>query len=172
MIPEYRKQIAYWKKFYLNPRQEVDVANFSKKLDRWESVIDQILRMVPQLKNGTIELILEKDDMELGLEALSRNTLFEEEDFGVPLFFRTEEACSLLMEIHRTSFVIDSIAQAVNLTEKEVIECMYNQSFGVRLPGLCKLGYLTAFMEEQYELMKADPYLIYLPSDLMKDILS
>ncbi len=172
MIPGYRKQIAYWKKFYLNPRQEVDVANFSKKLDRWELVIDQILRMIPQLKNETIDLILEKDDMELGLEVLSRNTLFEEEDFGVPLFFGTEESCSLLMEIHRTSFVIDSIAQAVNLTEKEVIECMYNQSFGVRFPGLYKLGYLTAFTEEQYELMNADPYLVYLPSDLMKDILS
>lgn len=106
------------------------------------------------------------------VQAVTGGGYFEEGDFDVPAIFGTEESCSLLMAIHRTTFVIDFIAQEINLTEKEIIECMYNQSFGVRFPGLYELSYLTAYTKEQYEVMKVDPYLVYLPSNLMKDILS
>jgi hypothetical protein len=50
--------------------QRAEVDRLTKQVGRCRTVIDSILSLAEQLKQGTIEKVLAKSDLELGLEFL------------------------------------------------------------------------------------------------------
>src|SRR6516162_7633190 len=69
----FEEQLARWKmdKLSVGHRDEVD--RLTEQVGRCRTVIDSILSLAEQLKQGTIEKVLAKSDLELGLEFLPRN---------------------------------------------------------------------------------------------------
>ena len=57
-------------KLSVGQRHEVD--RLTEQVGRCRTVIDSILSLAEQLKEGTIEKVLAKSDLELGLEFLLR----------------------------------------------------------------------------------------------------
>lgn len=51
---------------------EVEVERLEKQLEKLVEVNSQIVTLAKQLESGTIEKVLGKSDLELGLEALGR----------------------------------------------------------------------------------------------------
>ena len=66
----FEEQLARWKmdKVSVGERHEVD--RLTEQVGRCRTVIDSILSLAEQLKEGTIEKVLAKSDLELGLEFL------------------------------------------------------------------------------------------------------
>jgi hypothetical protein len=60
-------------KLSVGQRDEVD--RLTEQVGRCRTVIDSILSLAEQLKQGTIEKVLAKSDLELGLEFLLRARL-------------------------------------------------------------------------------------------------
>lgn len=66
----YEEQVARWKKEMLTPHQRREIEMLSQQLQQLRQVNGDILSLADELKEGTINRILEKDDAELGLEVL------------------------------------------------------------------------------------------------------
>ena len=68
---DYKAQLASWKKAPLSYEQKNEIERLEKQLARNQEVCDEIFSLVDELKKGTINRILEKDDLQLALEVLS-----------------------------------------------------------------------------------------------------
>ena len=68
----YEEQLKRWKGLSLKTTQRVEIGRLSGQLENLRTVITDILALADELKKGTIERQLAKDDTELGLEALLR----------------------------------------------------------------------------------------------------
>jgi acetolactate synthase regulatory subunit len=68
----YTKQLARWKALDLNAPQKREVDRLEQQLEKLVKVNAQIVTLANQLKEGTIEKVLGKSDLELGLEAFKR----------------------------------------------------------------------------------------------------
>lgn len=166
----YRNQIAYWKKEGLSSDQKIDVAAFTDKLETWEDLIKKILAWVPQLKNTTIETLFEKDELELGLEALL--DFMDEEDENQSIVLDWPDACPMLASIQQKYFVRAYIPLKLGLSEAHVIERITAYSYGCLDPITDELSFVTAFHEEDKRVMDQTPGLVPLPTELMEDIVS
>ena len=69
----FEEQLARWKMDKLSVGQRDEVDRLTEQLGRCRTVIASILSLAEQLKQGTIEKVLAKSDLELGLEFLPRN---------------------------------------------------------------------------------------------------
>ena len=66
----YEEQLARWKKEHLTPAQKQEVDLLTSELQQLRQTGEDILTLAGKLKEGTIEKVLEKDDVELALEFL------------------------------------------------------------------------------------------------------
>ena len=66
----FEEQLARWKIDKLSVGQRHEVDRLTEQVGRCRTVIDSILSLAEQLKEGTIEKVLAKSDLELGLEFL------------------------------------------------------------------------------------------------------
>ena len=66
----FEEQLARWKMDKLSVGQRHEVDRLTEQVGRCRTVIDSILSLAEELKEGTIEKVLAKSDLELGLEFL------------------------------------------------------------------------------------------------------
>ena len=66
----FEEQLARWKMDKLSVGQRHEVNRLTEQVGRCRTVIESILSLAEQLKQGTIEKVLAKSDLELGLEYL------------------------------------------------------------------------------------------------------
>jgi len=67
----YEDQLAHWKNQSLTPAQTKEIERLEEQVVLLRAVIDAILSLAEELKQGTIEAILGKSDLELALDMLS-----------------------------------------------------------------------------------------------------
>ena len=70
-IPYYLEQCQRWKNETTNPDQIKNIVIIENKLNELKQVNQQILSLVDYCKDRTINKILAKDDLELGLDFLT-----------------------------------------------------------------------------------------------------
>ncbi|MCF8568476.1 hypothetical protein LLE49_27540 [Alicyclobacillus tolerans] len=68
----YEEQLRRWKGLSLKATQRIEIERLSGQLENLRTMITDILVLADELKKGTIERQLAKDDIELSLEALLR----------------------------------------------------------------------------------------------------
>jgi len=68
----YEEQLRRWSVQALTAAQRREVERLTGQLGRLRAVIDTILALMDELKGGTIEQMLAKSDLEVGLEMLTR----------------------------------------------------------------------------------------------------
>ena len=66
----YAAQLSRWSGLNLTPSQRREVARLSGQIPRIRERISAILALAEELKGGTIETVLGKSDLEVGLEFL------------------------------------------------------------------------------------------------------
>jgi hypothetical protein len=66
----YAEQLSRWSGLNLTPSQRQEVARLSGQVPRIRERISAILALAEELKGGTIEAVLGKSDLEVGLEFL------------------------------------------------------------------------------------------------------
>jgi hypothetical protein len=69
----YEEQFARWQKEPLTNSQRQEVKRLASQLPRIRELSEAILVLLDEIKEGTINRILEKSDLELGLEYLLKN---------------------------------------------------------------------------------------------------
>ena len=67
----FEEQLARWKKEDLTPAQEQEIDQLQESLQQLRELEAKILSLAEKLKEGTIDSILRKSDVELALEILS-----------------------------------------------------------------------------------------------------
>ncbi len=67
----YEEQFSRWKKETLTAQQRGEVERLSSQLERLRAVVASVLSLAGELKDGTIEKVLAKDDVELAIDLLS-----------------------------------------------------------------------------------------------------
>ena len=67
----YDEQLSRWKSGRLNSNQRQEVERLTRQLEQLQKVCQQILSLAAELKEGTIDRIMEKSDFQLGLEILT-----------------------------------------------------------------------------------------------------
>lgn len=70
----FAEQLACWRHEQPTDAQRCELDRLEGQLDRLRIVLDDILKLADELKQGTIERVLAKSDLELGIEALMRMT--------------------------------------------------------------------------------------------------
>jgi len=68
----YEEQLRRWSAQTLTADQRREVERLTDQLGRLRAVIDTILALMDELKGGTIEQMMAKSDVEVGLEMLTR----------------------------------------------------------------------------------------------------
>ncbi len=71
-IEVYRAQLAYWRSGLLTAVQRGEVDRLAGVVDADSAVVDEILKAAAVIRAGTIERIMAKSDLELGMDALAR----------------------------------------------------------------------------------------------------
>ena len=70
----FAEQLACWRNEQPTEVQHRELDRLEGQLDRLRAVLNDILQLAAELKQGTIERVLAKSDLELGIEALMRMT--------------------------------------------------------------------------------------------------
>lgn len=72
----FEEQLAKWQQEeHLTPFQDIEIKRLQGQVEQWKQLQTVILELAEVLKHGTIEKVLAKDDLELGIEALLNMTL-------------------------------------------------------------------------------------------------
>ncbi len=71
-IEVYRAQLAYWRSGSLTTGQRSEVDRLVGVVDADSAIVDEILKSAAVIRAGTIERIMSKSDLELGMDALAR----------------------------------------------------------------------------------------------------
>jgi hypothetical protein len=72
----YSEQIALWKQENLNATQRKEIVKLEEQLDLLSTTVASILALADELKHKTIEKVLGKSDLEIGLDVLLGNLKF------------------------------------------------------------------------------------------------
>jgi hypothetical protein len=70
----FAEQLARWRSEQPSSAQRRELDRLEGQLERLRAVLSAILELAEEFKQGTIERVLAKSDLELGLEALLRTT--------------------------------------------------------------------------------------------------
>lgn len=70
----FAEQLARWRNEQPTEAQRRELDRLEGQLERLQAVLEDILKLAAELKQGTIERVLAKNDLELGIEALMRVT--------------------------------------------------------------------------------------------------
>jgi len=68
----FREQLDRWLQAGPAPRECQEIDRLSEQLERLNTVLTNILALADELKEGTIDKVLAKSDLELGIEAMLR----------------------------------------------------------------------------------------------------
>ena len=71
----FREQLDRWYQTDLTTHEREEINRLSVQLERLRKVLTNILALADELKEGTIDKILAKSDLELGIEVLLRGKL-------------------------------------------------------------------------------------------------
>jgi len=66
----YAEQLRRWQAGRLDGVQRREVERLSKLVQDWRREVAEVLKLADELKNQTIEALMRKSDLELGIEAL------------------------------------------------------------------------------------------------------
>ena len=66
----YEEQLARWRKKPLTAGQREEIDDLGRVLERAKPLIDSVLSLADELSHGTIEKVMGKSDLELGLDAI------------------------------------------------------------------------------------------------------
>ena len=66
----YAEQLQRWQAASLSPAQRHEVEHLAGQVDEWRREVAAILELADELQANTIEALLRKSDLEVGLEAL------------------------------------------------------------------------------------------------------
>ena len=69
-IGTYEWQLGRWAKRQLTNEESSEVERLGSELGPWRAVVQMTLELCVELRKGTIDAIMRKDDAELGLEVL------------------------------------------------------------------------------------------------------
>ena len=67
----YDEQLSRWKNGRLSSNQRQEVERLTRQMEQLRKVGQQILSLAAELKEGTIDRIMEKSDLQLGMEILT-----------------------------------------------------------------------------------------------------
>ncbi len=70
----FAEQLARWRNERPTDAQRRELDRLEEQLERLRAVLNNILELAEELQQGTIERVLAKSDLELGIEALLRGT--------------------------------------------------------------------------------------------------
>ena len=70
----FAEQLARWRNEHPSDAQRCELERLEGQLERLRAVLSAILALAEELQQGTIERVLAKSDLELGIEALMRGT--------------------------------------------------------------------------------------------------
>jgi hypothetical protein len=70
----YDEQLSRWESGRLNSNQRQEVERLIRQIEQLRQVCQQILSLAAELKEGTIDRIMEKSDLQLGVEILTGKT--------------------------------------------------------------------------------------------------
>jgi signal transduction histidine kinase len=70
----FAEQLDRWRHERPTDAQRQELDRLEGQLERLRAVLEDILKLAGELKQGTIERVLAKSDLELGIEALLRMT--------------------------------------------------------------------------------------------------
>lgn len=70
----FAEQLTRWCNEYPSDAQRRELDRLEGQLERLRAVLEDILKLAEELKQGTIERVMAKSDLELGIEALLRMT--------------------------------------------------------------------------------------------------
>ena len=70
----FAEQLERWRHEQPTDAQRRELDRLEGQLERLRAVLEDILQLAEELKQGTIERVLAKSDLELGIEALLRGT--------------------------------------------------------------------------------------------------
>ena len=70
----FAEQLARWRHEQPTDAQRRELDRLQEQLERLRAVLGDILELAEELKQGTLERVLAKSDLELGIEALRRIT--------------------------------------------------------------------------------------------------
>ena len=71
----FAEQLARWRNEQPTDAQRCERDRLEGQLERLRKVLSAILELAEELQQGTIERVLAKSDLELGIEALLRGTV-------------------------------------------------------------------------------------------------
>ena len=71
-VPLFDEQLRRWRVLPLTEHERLEIERLTGQMARLHEVIDAILTLADELKQGTIEKVMSKSDEELGLEFLLR----------------------------------------------------------------------------------------------------
>jgi hypothetical protein len=66
----YEQQLARWRKKPLTAGQREEIDHLARMLERAKPMIDSVLSLAEELSHGTIDKVMAKSDLEVGLEAI------------------------------------------------------------------------------------------------------
>ena len=72
MLPVFEEQLRRWGEASLTGTQRAEVARLSGQVSRLRPMVGEVLSLAAEIRRGTIDRVMEKSDLELGLEALLR----------------------------------------------------------------------------------------------------
>ena len=68
----FQEQLVRWRKSDLEPHESEEIGRLSVQLGQLHTVLTDILALADELRQGTIDKVLAKSNLELGIEALFR----------------------------------------------------------------------------------------------------
>ena len=66
------EQLRRWSQLRLNTTQKTEIERLKGQADKLKATLEQILAFAKEIRPGTIDAVLKKSDLELGLEMLLR----------------------------------------------------------------------------------------------------
>jgi hypothetical protein len=70
MLPVFEEQLRRWGEASLTRPQRAEVARLSDQISRLPPMVSEVLSIAAEIRRGTIDRVMEKSDLERGLEAL------------------------------------------------------------------------------------------------------
>ena len=65
------EQLSRWRKERLSPNQSQEVERLTRQVEKLRKMCEQLLSLAAELREGTIDRIMEKSDIELALDVLT-----------------------------------------------------------------------------------------------------
>lgn len=69
----YEKQLSRWQEEIISISQQTEITRIKGQVERWNTALRDILALAEELKSGTFEKMIDKSDLEIGMEFLKNS---------------------------------------------------------------------------------------------------